>query len=76
MWRLEAGSANACNLTMRAADKWESARFKAWFWSEMGWWSGNLVWLEEQGVGIFLAVSWSCSTGIFSSRPLAANAGR
>ena len=74
--RLEVGSVNACNLTMRAADKWESARFKAWFWSEMGWWSGKPVWLDEQGLGLLLAGSWFRSMGIFSSRPRAANAGR
>ena len=76
LWRLEVGSVNACNLTMRAADKCESARFKAWFWNWMSWRSGKPVWLEEQGVGLFLAGSWSGSIGIFSSRPLAANASR
>ena len=51
---LEAGSVNACGLTMRAADKWDSPRFS----------------------GRFLASSEFCQTGVVSSRPLAANAGR
>ena len=31
--RLRVDSVNAFHLTMRAADKWESARFKAWLWN-------------------------------------------
>jgi hypothetical protein len=42
----------------------------------MSWRSGKPVWLEEQGVGVFLAVSLSSSMGIFSARPLAGNANR
>jgi hypothetical protein len=42
----------------------------------MSWRSGKPVWLEEQGVGVFLAVSLSSSMGIFSARPLAGNASR
>ncbi len=33
---LKAGSVNACRLTMRAADKWESPRFQAVCWLEVG----------------------------------------
>ena len=31
VWRLKLGSVNAFHLTMRAADKWESARFLSLF---------------------------------------------
>ena len=51
---LEAGSVNACGLTMRAADKWDSPRFS----------------------GRFLASSEFRQTGVVSSHPLAAYAGR
>ena len=31
LWRLKVGSINACNLTQRAPDGWDSARFWSWF---------------------------------------------
>ncbi len=53
--RLKVETVNACNLTQHEADKWESARFRAWVWNSTGERSGKQVWCEEQGVGIFLA---------------------
>jgi len=34
--RLRAGPVNACGLTLRAAEVWESARFRAVFWLKLG----------------------------------------
>ena len=74
--RLGVGSTNACRLTMRAPDKWDSSRFTAWLWDWMGWASCKLAGLQERGVGIFLASSFYYTSNMIHARPLAGNANR